>query len=100
MSMKERPSFLGRTAITGVGYTPLSRDSGMSVHALAVHACRAAINDCGLSPNEIDGIVTYSLLNDSVYGQSVAAGLGGPELSYSVDLSLGGQAPCAAVAMA
>ena len=95
-----RPSFLGRTAITGVGYTPLSRDSGMSVHALAVTACRAALDDCGISAKDVDGIVTYSLLNDSVYGQSVAAGLGCDDLSYSVDLSLGGQAPCAAVAMA
>ena len=72
----------------------------MSVQALAVSACRAALDDCGVSPADVDGIVTYSLLNDSVYGQAVAAGLGGPELSYAVDLSLGGQAPCAAVAMA
>ena len=95
-----RPSFLGRTAITGVGYTPLSRNSGKSVHALAVEACRNAIEDCGLAAADIDGIVTYSLLNDSVYGQSVAAGLGCGDLSYAIDLSLGGQAPCAAVAMA
>jgi len=95
-----RPSFLGKTAITGVGYTPFSRDSGVSVHALAVNACRAAMEDSGLKPADIDGIVTYSLLNDSVYGQSVAAGLGCQDLSYAVDLSLGGQAPCAAVTMA
>ncbi|MDX3909578.1 MAG: acetyl-CoA acetyltransferase [Sphingobium sp.] len=100
MSASGRPSFLGRTAITGVGYTPLSRDSGMSVHALAVMACRAALDDCGLKPSDVDGIVTYSLLNDSVYGQAVAAGLGSSELTYAVDLSLGGQAPCAAVTMA
>ena len=100
MSASRRPSFLGRTAITGVGYTPLSRDSGVSVQTLAVNACRAALDDCGLTPLDVDGIVTYSLLNDSVYGQAVAAGLGSPELHYAVDLSLGGQAPCAAVAMA
>jgi len=98
--MGKRPSFLGRTAITGVGYTPLSRNSGMSVHEMAVTACRAALNDCGISAQDVDGIATYSLLNDSIYGQAVAAGLGGPELKYSVDLSLGGQAPCAAVMMA
>jgi acetyl-CoA acetyltransferase len=95
-----RPSFLGRTAIAGVGYSPITRDSGVSVHELAVTACSQAVEDCGLRAEDVDGIVTYSLLNDSVYGQAVAAGLGGPELSFAVDLSLGGQAPCAAVAMA
>jgi acetyl-CoA acetyltransferase len=98
--VSERPSFLGRTAIVGVGYSPLSRNSGVSVLNLAVTACRAAVEDAGLTPADVDGIVTYSLLNDSVYAQAVAAGLGGPELRFAVDLSLGGQAPCHAVALA
>ena len=98
--MTRRPSFLGRTAIAGVGYTDLSRASGRSVLSLAIEACSAAVSDAGVSPRDVDGIVTYSLLNDSVYGQAVAAGLGGPELTLAVDLSLGGQAPCFAVSLA
>jgi acetyl-CoA acetyltransferase len=98
--MNLRPTFLGHTAIAGVGYTPITRESGVSVLELAVTACRNAVDDAGLRVEEIDGIVTYSLLNDSVYGQAVAAGLGGRELSFAVDLSLGGQAPCFAVALA
>jgi acetyl-CoA acetyltransferase len=95
-----RPTFAGRTAIAGVGYTALSRESGVSVLELATTACRAAADNAGLALAEIDGIVTHSLLNDSVYGQAVAAGLGGRPLDFAVDLSLGGQAPCFAVALA
>jgi acetyl-CoA acetyltransferase len=100
MSAVNRPTFLGSTAIAGVGYAPISRSSGVSVLHLAVSACRNAITDAGLSPSEVDGIVTFSLLNDSVYAQAVAAGLGGQPLGFAVDLSLGGQAPCFAVALA
>ena len=95
-----RPTFGGSTAIAGVGYSPISRESGRSVLDLAITACRAAADNAGIDVADIDGIVTYSLLNDSVYGQSVAAGLGGRELNFAVDLSLGGQAPCFAVALA
>ena len=100
MSESSRPTFLGKTAIAGVGYTPITRSSGVSVLALAVSACRNAIADAGLSASDVDGIVTFSLLNDSVYAQAVAAGLGGQPLGFAVDLSLGGQAPCFAVALA
>jgi len=97
---RPRPSFLGQSAVAGVGYTALSRDSGVSVLELAATACRNAVADCGLDPGDVDGIVTYSLLNDSVYGQAVAAALGGVPLDFAVDLSLGGQAPCHAVTLA
>lgn len=95
-----RPDFLGKTAIAGVGYTELSKDSGVSVLNLATRACRAALDDAGLPPAEIDGIVTFSLFEDSVRAQSVAQALGGRELAYAIDLNLGGQAPCYAVALA
>ena len=100
MKRSDRPTFLGRAAIVGVGYTGLSRNSGVSVLELATTACRTAVLDSGIDPTDVDGIVTYSLLNDSVYGQAVAAGLGSPELRFAVDLSLGGQAPCHAVTLA
>ena len=75
----KRPSFLGKTAIAGVGYTPLSKNSGVSVQALAVEACRNAAVDAGLDPKEVDGIVTFSMFGDSATAQGVSAGLGSPE---------------------
>ena len=62
MNESSRPTFLGKTAIAGVGYTPITRSSGVSVLALAVSACRNAIADAGLSASDVDGIVTFSLL--------------------------------------
>jgi acetyl-CoA acetyltransferase len=98
--VRGRPSFLGETAIAGVGYTELTKSSGASVLSLATRACQAALNDAGLPAAEVDGIVSFSLFNDSVPVQSVATALGRRELHYAVDLSLGGQAPCYAVALA
>jgi acetyl-CoA acetyltransferase len=92
-----RPLFLDRTAIAGVGYTPLTKMSGRSVQALAVEACGRALEDAQVPRGEIDGIVTYSLYDDSVPAQAVATGLAVPGLRYALDLNLGGQAPCMAV---
>lgn len=92
-----RPAFLGRAALAGVGYTPFSKASHRTVTSLAIEACAAAIADCGLDAAEVDGIVSYSLYGDSVTGQAVANGLGMPHLRYSLDLNLGGQAPCFSV---
>jgi acetyl-CoA acetyltransferase len=97
---EKRPTFLGKTAIAGVGITQLTKSSGVSVGTLATTACRSALEDCGLPPEDVDGIVSFSLFGDSVPAQAVAASLGGPELTYAVDLNLGGQAPCFAVALA
>lgn len=97
---RRRPSFVGRTAIAGVGLTGFTRRSGRSVLSLAVEACRNAVEDAGLSRSVVDGIVSFSVLNDSVPGQAVATALGLPPLDYVLDLSLGGQAPSFMVMLA
>jgi acetyl-CoA acetyltransferase len=97
---ERRPSFLGKTAVAGVGYTPLTKNSGVTVLNLATTACRNAVLDAGLEPAEVDGIVTFSMFGDSAPAQAVAAGLGSPELSFASDLSFGGQAPCYGVTLA
>jgi acetyl-CoA acetyltransferase len=90
---RRRPTFLGRTAIAGVGFTDLSRNSGRSALSLAAEACRNALEDAGLESEAVDGIASFSVLNDSVAGQAVATVLGLPRLGYILDMSLGGQAP-------
>jgi acetyl-CoA acetyltransferase len=89
-----------RAAIAGVGFTELSKASGRSVLALAAEACRAAIADAGLTPHDIDGVVTYQYLGDSVPAQAVAAALGMGDLTHTLDSGLAGQAPCYLVAHA
>jgi acetyl-CoA acetyltransferase len=52
-------SLLAQTAIVGIGQTEFSRDSGRSELQLACEASRAAIEDAGLNPADIDGMVTF-----------------------------------------
>ncbi len=89
-----------RAAITGVGYTDLSKRSGRSVLALATEACSAAIADAGLTHADVDGVASFMVMHDSVHSQSVATTLALPTLRYAVDLDLGGEAPCHLVTQA
>jgi 17-hydroxy-3-oxo-4-pregnene-20-carboxyl-CoA lyase len=48
-------------AIAGIGQTEFSKDSGRSELQLAAEAVRAAINDAGLKPADVDGLVTMTV---------------------------------------
>lgn len=98
--MPTTPHFLGRTAIVGVGYSDFTRDSGVGVLSLADTACRNAVLDAGLQPGEVDGVVSFRYLEDSVPAQAVATSLALPNVEYLLDVNLGGQAPCYLVAHA
>lgn len=87
-------------AITGVGYTALERRSRRTVLELATDACRAAIADAGVARDEVDGIASFAVMHDSVPTQAVATTLALPQLRYSLDIDLGGQAPCHLVTQA
>ncbi len=68
MSLKERVS------VTGIGETAYSRHSGKSVLALQLEASLKAIEDAGLSPKDIDGIVPYS--NSTVVAEDFITNFG------------------------
>ena len=95
-----RPSFLGKAAIAGVGYTKLSRASGRSVLSLATEAARVALDDAGLPTSEVDGVANFSWDGDSVPSQAVATGLGLGETRFLLDLQMGGQAPSYLISLA
>jgi acetyl-CoA acetyltransferase len=87
-------------AIAGVGYSPFTRRSGMSVLELAQQAGQAAIDDAGFTNSDVDGVASFMVMDDSVLCQAVASALALPELSFTADLQLGGQAPCHLVQLA
>ena len=89
-----------RAAIAGVGYTEFTTGTEKSILALALQASSSALDDAGLDRREVDGIASFMVLHDSVPTQSIATGLGLEQLRYSLDLDLGGQAPCHLVAQA
>lgn len=87
-----------RCAITGIGSTEFSRDSGRSVLTLATEAALAAIQDAGLTVADIDGVIRCT--SDTVSHNSLAASLGIPDLSYWGESGPGGVGPCAMLAQA
>jgi acetyl-CoA acetyltransferase len=81
-------------AIAGVGYTPFSRASGRSVLSLATEAVAGAVTDAGLRLDEVDGMGSFMVSDDSVLCVAVSSALGLGPLRSVLDLQLGGQAPC------
>jgi acetyl-CoA acetyltransferase len=66
--------------IAGIGHTEYSKKSGRSELQLACEAASAAIDDAGLAPADVDGMVTFTLdPNDELL---LMRGLGIPELRY------------------
>ncbi|MGZ4128237.1 MAG: lipid-transfer protein [Actinomycetota bacterium] len=83
-------TFAGATAIAGIGQTEFSKDSGRTELRLAVEAVQAALNDAGLEPKDVDGMVTFTLdRNDEI---DVARNLGIPELTFYSRVPHGGGA--------
>lgn len=89
-----------KSAIVGVGFTEFTKNSGRSVLGLAAEACRNAVEDCGLSLGDIDGVGSFMVLNDSVSSEAVATALALPETRYVMDFQQGGQSPAWVVANA
>jgi acetyl-CoA acetyltransferase len=58
---------------------------------LAREACLKALEAAGLPASEVDGMVQYSLYNDSVPSESVGAAIGASDLTYAMDFAQGGQ---------
>jgi acetyl-CoA acetyltransferase len=84
--------------IAGVGYTEYSKNSGKTVLSLTTECCKAALEDAGVNPEEVDGIAEFSV-GDSVPTEAISHALGVP-LFYSIDWYSGGFAPCALIANA
>ncbi|MBW1756404.1 MAG: lipid-transfer protein, partial [Deltaproteobacteria bacterium] len=48
-------------AIVGIGQTEYSKNSGRSELQLAAECVKAAIDDAGLKPEDIDGMTSFTL---------------------------------------
>ena len=88
-----------KTAIIGIGQTEFSRNSGRPEQSLAAEAILAAIEDAGLTPAEIDGMVRYSS-DTSATDVQLASNLGIPNLRYFGEVGHLGGAGCGTIAHA
>ena len=71
-----------RVAVAGVGYSPVGRRTGRALESLTLAACRAALDDAGLAPEDVDGMSSYVTTNQLVSSIKTAASLGVPDLRW------------------
>src|SRR5207245_4239554 len=84
--------------IVGIGATEFSKQSGRSELQLAVEATVAALDDAGLEPSEVDGMVTYT--QDTNPEIEIARNLGIGELTFFSRIHHGGGAACGTIQQA
>jgi acetyl-CoA acetyltransferase len=93
------PKFLrDKYAIVGIGETTYTRGSGMSTRALGTWALRNAIEDAGLNPRDIDGMLSYQS-GDSTFSPMIAGDLG-IRLNFYMDVFGGGSSTEALIGIA
>lgn len=88
----------GRAAIVGIGATEFSKTSGRSELQLSVEATQAALADCGLTPADVDGLVTFTMDTSSEIALARELGMG--ELTFFSRINYGGGAACGTVQQA
>ena len=74
--------------IVGIGQTEFSKNSGRSELQLACEAIRAALDDCGLTPADVNGMTTFTL--DSSDDVDLVRALGIENLRFSSRVPHGG----------
>jgi len=85
-------------AIVGVGETTYTRGSGKTTRALGTWAVRNAIQDAGLKPADIDGMLSYQS-GDSTFAPFIAGDLG-IRLNFYMDCFGGGSSTEALIGIA
>lgn len=85
----------GAAAIVGIGQTEFSKESGRSELQLACEAVSAALDDAGLTPGDVDGMVTFTM--DSSDEIDIARNVGIGDLSFFSRVHHGGGAAAGTV---
>ncbi len=83
-------SMKNEAAIAGIGQTTYSKNSGVSELALACEAVSRCIDDAGISPSEVDGLVSYTLESSDEIEVAQNVGLG--DLTMYSQVNYGGGA--------
>jgi acetyl-CoA acetyltransferase len=81
-------SLSGKSAIVGIGQTPFTRGTALSTLDLHLAAAREALDDAGLSPDDVDGVMPNELAG--TIAEEFIMNLGLPDLAFSSTIRTGG----------
>lgn len=84
-------------AICGIGETKYSRSSGKTAAELALEAVRAAVDDAGISLDQIDGVIPC---HRNLPAETVIANFGLPEVTFTAAMQIGGASSVASLGLA
>ena len=79
----------GQTAITGIGQTAYTKESGRTVMSQCVEASAKAIADAGLERGDIDGLVSFTMDTNSDHDLQTALAL--PMVRWTAKAPFGGE---------
>jgi acetyl-CoA acetyltransferase len=88
----------GKAAIAGIGQTEFSKDSGRSELRLACEAVKAALDDAGLQPDDVDGMVTFTADQNEEIEVARSVGIG--DLTFFTRVPHGGGAAAGTIMQA
>ena len=79
-----------RTAIVGIGQTAFAKALPESELAMGCTAIKAALDDAGVSPSEVDGLSSYTMEQNIEVEVARSVGLG--DVSFFAQVGYGGLA--------
>ena len=82
-------------AIAGIGQTEFSKNSGRSELQLAAEASKAALDDAGIDPADVDGMITFTIDNSDEIGLTRCLGV--KDLGWTTRIPGGGAASVATI---
>ncbi len=86
----------GKYAIVAIGETAVGKRPEASTNSLHIEAIKACLQEAGIGPTEVDGLVTNQPLNDAHRSYAVKiAHMAGITPQFAIDIALGGATPCA-----
>jgi acetyl-CoA acetyltransferase len=86
-----------RAAIVGIGQTAFARRLDAPELQLGCEAIVAALDDCGIDPNEVDALTSYTM--QEAHDFEVARSVGFGDLRFFAQVGYGGGAGCGTVGL-